>query len=70
MARYKQQLNVALERLDQGLARLQTLIKRGDNSGALRYMDEDLRELYVNIQDLVNIEPENNQSRVGFLGGR
>ena len=70
MARYKQQLNGALESLDQGLARLQGLIKRGDTNGALRYMDEELRELYTNIQDLINIEPENDQSQVGFLGGR
>ena len=30
MARYKEQLNVAMERFDQGLARVHSLVKRGE----------------------------------------
>ena len=70
MARYKEQLNGAMDRLDQGLARLQGFIKRGENGKALRYMNEELRELYTEVQDLINIEPSNDSSKVGFLGGR
>jgi hypothetical protein len=33
-------------------------------------MDNDLKELYEELQNIINITPENDQSRVGFLGGR
>jgi len=66
MARYKQQLNGAMDRLDQGLARLHGFIKRGENGAALRFMDDELRELYTEVQDLINIEPSDS-SKVGFL---
>ena len=70
MARYKQQLNTALEGLDQGLATLYSLIKRGQNAEALRFMEEGLKERYDNLENIINIEPEDTQSRVGFLGTR
>ena len=70
MARYKQQMNIALERLDQGLARVHTMVKRGNNKEALHYMENDLKELYEELQNVISITPENDQSRVGFLGGR
>ena len=57
MARYHLQLNVALERLNQGLARVHTLIKRGENQKALYFMDNDLKELYEELQNIINIEP-------------
>ena len=47
MARYHRQLTIALERLDQGLARVHSLIKRGENQQALYYMDNDLKELLL-----------------------
>ena len=43
MARYHRQLNIALERLNQGLSRVHTFIKRGENQKALHYMDNDLK---------------------------
>jgi len=70
MARYKQQLNNALEGLDQGLAILHSLIKRGQNAEALRFMEEGLKDRYDNLENIINIEPEDNQSKVGFLGTR
>lgn len=71
MARYQQQMNIALERLDQGLARVHSMVKRGQNADAIYFMDNDLKELYEELQNLINIEPgDGNQSRVGFLGGR
>ena len=68
MARYKQQLQIALERFDQGLARVHGLIKRGDTSGAIHYMENDLKGLYEELSNIINIEPETDESRVGFLG--
>jgi hypothetical protein len=67
---YKRQLQIALDRLDQGLARVHSLVKRGRNQEAIHFMDNDLKELYEELQNIINITPENDQSRVGFLGGR
>ena len=67
---YKKQLQTALDRLDQGLARVHSLIKRGENRQALHYMDNDLKELYGELQNIITITPENDQTRVGFLGNK
>jgi len=64
---YKRQLQTALDRLDQGLARVHSMVKRGKNAEAIHYMDNDLKELYEELQNIINITPENNQSQVGFL---
>ena len=64
---YKRQLQVALDRLDQGLARVHSLVKRGKNAEAIHFMENDLKELYDELQNIISITPENNQSRVGFL---
>ena len=64
---YKRQLQVALDRLDQGLARVHSLVKRGKNAEAIYFMENDLKDLYDELQNIVSITPENNQSRVGFL---
>jgi hypothetical protein len=66
-ARYQQQLNVAMERLDQGLARVHSLVKRGQNADAIHYMDNDLKELYGELQNLINIEPGRDGSKIGML---
>ena len=67
---YKRQLQVALDRLDQGLARVHSMVKRGQNTQAINYMENDLKNLYEELQNIITITPENDQSRVGFLGGR
>ena len=67
---YKRQLEIALDRLDQGLARVHSMIKRGKNAEAIYFMENDLKELYEELSNIINITPENDQSRVGFLGGR
>ena len=64
---YKRQLQTALDRLDGGLARVHSMVKRGKNTEAIHFMDNDLKELYEELQNIINITPENNQSRVGFL---
>mgnify|MGYP001412899353 CR=1 FL=1 len=67
MAKYKQQLQIALERFDQGLARVHSMVKRGKNAEAVHYMENDLKDLYGELSNIINIEPETDQSRVGFL---
>ena len=64
---YKKQLQTALDRLDQGLARVHSMVQRGKNADAMHFMDNDLKELYEELQNIINITPENDQSRVGFL---
>jgi len=64
---YKRQLQIALDRLDQGLARVHSMVKRGKNAEAIHFMENDLKELYDELQNIVTITPENDQSRVGFL---
>ncbi len=67
MARYQRQMNIALERLNQGLARAYTLIKRGQNREALDFMDNGLKELYENLENIINIEPDDQNTRIGNL---
>ena len=67
MARYHRQLTIALERLDQGLARVHSLIKRGENQQALYYMDNDLKELYEELQNIINIEPGEPNTKIGNI---
>ena len=64
---YKKQLQIALDRLDQGLARVHSMVKRGKNAEAVHFMENDLKELYDELQNIITITPENDQSRVGFL---
>ena len=62
---YEGQLQTALERLDESLARLRTLIKRGEQSAALRFMEEgELKERYEELQNIITI------SQTGTLGAR
>ena len=64
---YKQQLQTALDRLDQGLARVHSLVKRRENANALHFMENDLKELYEELQNIISIQPSNHNPQVGFL---
>ena len=53
---YERQLQGAMERLDQSLARLRNLIKRGENKAAIRFMEEgELKDRYDELQNMVTI---------------
>jgi len=57
---YEKQLQDAMERLDQSLASLLTLIKRGDQAAAVRFMTEgDLKEKYEELQNMITISQTN-----------
>jgi len=65
MTKYGQQLQTAIERLDGSLAKLRTLIKRGEQKEALRFMEEgDLKDKYEELQNIITI------SSVNDLGAR
>ena len=58
---YSRQTQVALDRLDQSLAKLRTLIKRGQNQEALRFMEEgELKERFGELQNMVTISSKGN----------
>lgn len=67
MAKYKRQMNIAMERLDQGLARVHSFVKRGKNAEAIHYMENDLKELYGELQNIINVEPDTDNTRVRGL---
>ena len=62
---YERQIQEHLERLNQSLARLRTMIKRGEQKAALRYMEEgELKEHFEELQNIITI------SRTGNYGAR
>ena len=59
--KYAQQTQAALDRLDQSLAQLRNLIKRGQNQDALRFMEEgDLKEKFEELQNIITISSTRN----------
>mgnify|MGYP001307746916 CR=1 FL=1 len=62
---YERQLQAAMDRLDQSLARLRNIIKRGQVQEALHFMEEgELKDRYEELQNIINI------SQVGNVGAR
>ena len=62
---YSRQTQVALDRLDQSLATLRDMIKRGENEVAIRYMEEgELKDRYEELQNMITI------SQTGNVGAR
>ena len=63
--KYVQQTQTALDRLDQSLARLRNLVKRGQTQDALRFMEEgELKDRFEELQNIITI------SSTGNLGAR
>jgi hypothetical protein len=54
--KYARQTQEALDRLDGALAQLRTLIKRGQNQDAIRFMEEGaLKERFEELQNIITI---------------
>ena len=63
--KYGRQTQEALDRLDQSLATLRNLVKRGENAEAIRFMEEgELKERFGELQNLITI------SQTGNVGAR
>ena len=63
--KYARQTQQALDRLDQSLARLRDMIKRGENEAAIRFMEEgELKDRYEELQNMITI------SQTGNVGAR
>ena len=68
---YEKQVQGAMERLDQSLARLHTLIKRGEQKEALRYMEEgELKDRYEKLQNIITISQTGNYGARGVQNTR
>ena len=58
--KYARQTQEALDRLDGALAQLRTLIKRGQNQDAIRFMEEGaLKERFEELQNIIIISSTN-----------
>ena len=58
--KYARQTQEALDRLDGALAQLRTLIKRGANQDAIRFMEEGaLKERFEELQNIITISSTN-----------
>tara|TARA_B100000085_G_scaffold125166_1_gene113854 strand:- start:33 stop:251 length:219 start_codon:yes stop_codon:yes gene_type:complete len=63
---YGKQTQTALDRLDQSLARLLTLIKRGEQQDAIRFMTEgELKERFEELQNMITISQTGNLGAMG-----
>ena len=63
---YEKQVQIAMERLDQSLARLHTLIKRGENAAASHFMLEgELKDRFEDLKNIINISYTSNYGSRG-----
>ena len=68
---YERQLNNAMQRLDQSLAKLRTLIKRGQQQDAIRFMEEgELKDRYEELQNMITISQTGNYGVRGVRNTR
>lgn len=58
--KYSKQTQLALDRLDESLARLQGLIKKNQNPQALQFMGEELKERYEDLQNKITLSSTGN----------
>ena len=68
---YARQVQEAMDRLDQSLASLHTMIKRGENAAAIRFMEEGgLKERYEELQNMITISQTGNYGARGVQNTR
>jgi hypothetical protein len=66
---YARQTQGALDRLDQSLATLRGLIKRGENEAAIRFMEEgELKDRFEELQNLITLSSTNQLGASGVSG--
>ena len=65
--KYARQTQEALDRLDQALAQLRGLIKRGDQKAALTFMEEgELKQSFEDLQSIIKISGTNQLGASGI----
>ena len=64
--KYARQVQISLDKLDNSLAKLRTMIKRGQNQDAIRFMEEgELKERFGELRNMVIISSTNNLGASG-----
>jgi len=64
--KYAKQTQGALDKLDQSLARLRNIIKRGQIKEALHFMEEgELKERFGDLQNIITISSTGNMGARG-----
>ena len=64
---YAQQTQAALDRLDQSLARLRNIVKRGQINEALQFMEEgELKERFEELQSIIKLSSTNQLGASGI----
>ena len=65
--KYARQVQEHMDRLDQSLAVLRGLIKRGENEAAIRFMEEgELKDRFGDLQNLITLSKQTGNS--GAMG--
>ena len=65
--KYGKQVQDHLDRLDQSLATLRDMIKRGENGEAIHYMEQgDLKERFGELQSIITISSTNTLGASGI----
>ena len=65
--KYERQTQAALDRVDQSLARLRDLIKRGENQNAIHFMEEgELKERFGDLQNIITLSSTGNLGASGI----
>ena len=63
---YERQVQGAMERLDQSLARLRNIIKRGENADAILFMEEgELKERFEELRSIILLSSTNQLGASG-----
>ena len=64
--KYARQTQEALDRLDQSLATLRNLVKRGENAEAIRFMEEgELKERFEELRSIILLSSTNQLGASG-----
>ena len=68
---YERQVQEHMDRLDQSLARLHTMVKRGENAAASRFMLEgELKERFEELKNIITISQTGNYGARGVQNTR
>ena len=69
--KYAKQVQGAMDRLDQSLAKLHNLVKRGNQQEALRFLETgELKERYEELQNMITISQTGNYGARGVQNTR
>lgn len=67
--RYGKQVQIAMEKLDNSLAKLRNIIKRGQVQEALHFMEQgELKDRYEELQNIITISGGEGSSGIGASG--